>query len=62
MISAVEPDWIEQVRVLVQTDDYFQDLKTKWDAGILDPKVYQQKNVIFYYTNRILLSPSSPLN
>ena len=46
-ISAVETDWIDQIREMVQTDKFFQELKSKWDAGSLDPGVFQLKNGVF---------------
>ena len=62
MITAVETDWVDQVRTRVQTDDYFHNINTKWEQGTLDPKVYHKRDGQFYYKNTILLSPSSPLN
>jgi len=61
MVTAVESDWVEQVKAMVQTDDYFQSLNTKWEAGTLDPSVYQKKNGLFYYKSKILINPTAPL-
>jgi len=60
MVTAVESDGVKQVKTMVQTDGYFQELNTKWETSILDPRVYQKKNGLFYYRNRILINPTSP--
>ena len=43
MVTAVEAYWIDQVRGLVQTDNYYQELNTKWEEGTLDLKGVSEK-------------------
>ena len=43
MITAVESDWIDQVIAMVHVDSYFQELKTKWETGTLEPSVYRRE-------------------
>jgi len=57
MVTAVESNWVEQVRQLVQTDPYFIELNSKWESGNSEPQLYQKKDGLFYYRGRILLSP-----
>jgi len=61
MVTAAESDWVEQVKAMVQTDDYFQNLNTKWETGTPDPSVHQKKNGLFYYKSKILINPTAPL-
>ena len=56
VISRAESCWTKEVRTMVQEDDYFQDLNANWEAGSLDPLLYQKKGGIFYYKGWILLN------
>ena len=43
MITAVESDWIDQVIAMVHVDSHFQELKTKWETGTVEPSVYRRE-------------------
>jgi len=60
-VVAVESDWIQQVREMVISDNYFEDIKIKLDGGKLDPRLYQKKSGLIDYNGRILISPNSTL-
>ena len=62
VLSGVESNWVNLVREMVQTDQYFKELEIKFDAETLEPLLYQKKGGTYYYKGRILLiSPTSPL-
>ena len=61
VVTAVEMDWLDQLRSMVTTEEFFKDLNAKWEAGTLNPGEYQKRGNLFYYKNRILLSPSTQL-
>ena len=48
VITAVEADWIEQIRDIINSDEFLIELKARWDAGNLDSEVYQLRNGIFF--------------
>jgi len=60
-IIAVESEWINKVREMVESDSYFIDLKQKWRTCQRNSKLYQEKSGLIYYKGRILISPNSPL-
>jgi len=60
-VVAVESNWINQVKEMVNSDDYFEDIQSKLNSGKLDSRLYQQSAGLIYYKGRILINPSSPL-
>ena len=49
------------MREMVESDDYFQVIKTKLSEGKLDPGQYQLRSGLVYYKGRILINPTSSL-
>jgi len=46
---------------MVESDDYFKNIKIKVKEGKLDPGKYQLKSGLVYYKGRILVNPTSSL-
>ena len=42
-IVAVESDWLTKAREMVQSDSYFDEVKSKLEAGKLDARLYQER-------------------
>jgi len=39
MITAVSSDWLEQLKSMVRSDEFFKELDRKWETGTLDVEV-----------------------
>ena len=37
VVTAVEMDWLDQLRSMVTTEEFFKDLNAKWEAGYSEP-------------------------
>ena len=46
VVIAMEADWIDQVRSMLNTDEYFKDLNTQWAAGKLNPMCIGKKSFL----------------
>jgi len=59
-LIAVESSWMEQVKTMVLNDDYFQELNANRSLALWI-LVRTKRGEIFYYKNKVLFNPSSPL-
>lgn len=60
--SVVEPEWLDQVRTMVNQSPDFQELHAKVDKGSLSPSQYQKVNGVWCYKERVRLEPTTELH
>jgi len=61
MLTTIDSISLEQVRRSMLSDEFLKDLNKRWEENKVDTRLYQKRGGMFYYKNRILLSPDNPL-
>lgn len=61
VISIVEPMWLQPVKEIVATSDFFQAVATKIESGVKSSQHYHYMKGVWFCKGHILLDPASPL-
>ena len=61
LLMTCAPDWIEQLKGMVGSDAFYKDIQENWEYGTINMNLYQKKGGLFYYKQRIMIDPASPL-